>query len=71
MKDAPYGDQKKDQEMIRQGFRYYKEVYSWTHPQQMAPEEYKTMKQIIASEESESFYRGMKKIGDILKGLSE
>jgi hypothetical protein len=29
---APYGDDPKDQEMIKHGFRYYKEVYLYKYP---------------------------------------
>jgi hypothetical protein len=51
---APYGDQEKDQEMIRQGFQYYKEVFLSKYPASEREHELKMIKQILEKEEQQS-----------------
>lgn len=60
----PYGDQQEDQEMIKQGFRYYKEVYLKKQPDKAPREELEEMREMqkqIGKEEWDSFFSIMEK----------
>lgn len=71
LKDEPYGDQFKDQHMIKQGFRYYKEVYLDKYSERLSVEERNIIKQRIAEEATESFCNGTWKIESIMKKAVE
>lgn len=71
LKGEPYGDQGKDQHMIKQGFRYYKEVYLAKYSEKISDEERDIIKKKIADEETESFCNGTWKIGNIMKKAVE
>jgi hypothetical protein len=69
--EAPYGDQTKDQEMIKQGFRYYREVYLkekiQNETQKTLPEKV-VMRRDLILEEMDSFLRSPRRIGSIFLG---
>lgn len=65
---APFGDQPKDQEMIKQGFRYYKEVFLPKYSEGERLEEYRRMLYLVSDEGWESLYNITKNIGDIIGG---
>ncbi|MEA4856905.1 polymorphic toxin type 44 domain-containing protein [Solidesulfovibrio sp.] len=68
---APYGDQPEDQKMIRQGFRYYKEIYLKKQSAKETSEKYREItetQRAIIVEELDSFLRSPRRIGEILGG---